>query len=142
MISNKCLECTLARVACIGESSDGSGHVIINIFTVIALVTNVYSFSYIQDVHPGQLAVSRFVGIFLLTIPMIVYYDLNPFGPPALRHLLILRGVAGATSLLLRFFAFHYLPIADASVIIFSIPVFVSIFAWLFLKVCSTLCDA
>lgn len=88
-----------------------------------------------QDIHPGQLAVCRFVGIFVLTIPLIVYHDLNPFGPPELRHLLILRGLAGATSLFLRFVAFHYLPIADASVIIFSIPVFVSIFAWIFLKV-------
>ncbi|KAI2805208.1 hypothetical protein BLOT_004200 [Blomia tropicalis] len=89
---------------------------------------------YLKDIHPGQLAVCRFVGIFVLTIPLIVYHDLNPFGPPELRHLLILRGLAGATSLFLRFVAFHYLPIADASVIIFSIPVFVSIFAWIFLK--------
>ena len=75
------------------------------------------------------------MGIFVLTIPMIVYHDLNPFGPPELRHLLILRGLAGATSLFLRFVAFQNLPIADASVIIFSIPVFVSVFAWIFLKV-------
>ncbi|CAG2175509.1 unnamed protein product, partial [Oppiella nova] len=33
-----------------------------------------------------------------------------------------------------RFSAFRYLPIADASVIIFSVPVFVSLFACIFLK--------
>ncbi|UXI14462.1 hypothetical protein NH340_JMT00405 [Sarcoptes scabiei] len=89
---------------------------------------------YLKNVHPGQLAVSRFCGIFILTIPMIIYYDLDPFGPSELRPLLILRGFAGATSLFLRFVAFHYLPIADASVIIFSMPIFVSIFAWFYLK--------
>lgn len=78
---------------------------------------------------------ARFFGILLLSIPMLVYHDLDPFGPRELRHLLVLRGLAGASSLYLRFHAFHYLPIADASVIVFSIPIFVSIFAWLFLKV-------
>lgn len=81
------------------------------------------------------MAVSRFFGIFILTIPLIVYHDLNPFGPPELRPILIMRGIAGATSLFLRFIAFHYLSIADASVIIFSVPIFVSIFAWFYLKV-------
>lgn len=52
-----------------------------------------------------------------------------------MRIYLILRGIAGATSLLLRFYAFRYLPIADASVIIFSVPVVVSIFACIFLDV-------
>ncbi|KAH7637593.1 hypothetical protein HUG17_8697 [Dermatophagoides farinae] len=89
---------------------------------------------YLKDIHPGQLAVSRFFGIFILTIPLIVYHDLNPFGPPELRPILIMRGIAGATSLFLRFIAFHYLSIADASVIIFSVPIFVSIFAWFYLK--------
>ncbi|KAH9413992.1 hypothetical protein DERP_012369, partial [Dermatophagoides pteronyssinus] len=89
---------------------------------------------YLKDIHPGQLAVSRFFGIFILTIPLIVYHDQNPFGPTELRPILIMRGIAGATSLFLRFIAFHYLSIADASVIIFSVPIFVSIFAWFYLK--------
>ena len=77
----------------------------------------------------------RFIGILLLTLPLVIRNGTNPFGPPELRHFLILRGIAGATSLFLRFYAFRYLPIADASVIIFSVPVFVSLFACIFLKV-------
>ena len=90
---------------------------------------------FFQTIHPGELAVFRFLGILLLTIPLVYKTGQNPFGPSELRHILILRGIAGATSLFLRFFAFRYLPIADASVIIFSVPVFVSIFAKIFLKV-------
>lgn len=88
-----------------------------------------------RRIHPAELAIFRFIGIFVLTLPMVVYSGENPFGPRELRHYLIIRGLAGATSLFLRFCAFRYLPIADASVIIFSVPVFVSIFARLFLNV-------
>ncbi|CAG2113945.1 unnamed protein product [Medioppia subpectinata] len=87
-----------------------------------------------MGIHPGELAVFRFIGILVLTIPLVIRNGSNPFGPPELRHFLLLRGIAGATSLFLRFSAFRYLPIADASVIIFSVPVFVSLFACIFLK--------
>lgn len=40
----------------------------------------------------------------------------------------------GTTGLVLSFYAFRHMPLADASVIIFSTPVFVAIFARLFLK--------
>lgn len=79
------------------------------------------------------MAIFRFLGIFLLSIPLVYNHGYEPFGPPSLRHFLILRGITGATSLFLRFLAFRHLPIADASVIIFSVPVFVSIFACIFL---------
>lgn len=40
----------------------------------------------------------------------------------------------GTTGLMLSFYAFRHMPLADASVIIFSTPVFVAIFARVFLK--------
>lgn len=40
----------------------------------------------------------------------------------------------GTTGLMLSFYAFRHMPLADASVIIFSTPVFVTLFARLFLK--------
>jgi drug/metabolite transporter (DMT)-like permease len=58
----------------------------------------------------------------------------NPFGPSNLRHWLIIRGLAGATSLYFRYWALHYMSIADATVIALSMPVFVCIFARIFLK--------
>ncbi|KAK8785930.1 hypothetical protein V5799_007705 [Amblyomma americanum] len=82
----------------------------------------------------AELAVVRFTGILVLSAPMVVHSREHPLGPPGMRLLLILRGLLGATSLFLRFYAIHYMPIADASVIIFSVPVFVSALAKVFLK--------
>lgn len=89
---------------------------------------------YVSDIKASELAVLRFVGILVFTLPLVIYSREDPFGPRKVRHLLILRGLVGATSLYLRFVAFQNLPIADASVIVFSIPVFVSVLARIFLK--------
>jgi len=62
----------------------------------------------------------------------------------------MLRAFLGTTSLMSQFYALRHMPLADASVIIFSVPVFVAIFARIFLKeecglfhvctICLTLC--
>lgn len=54
--------------------------------------------------------------------------------PKGKRLILLLRCFVGTTGLMLSFYAFRHMPLADASVIIFSTPVFVAIFANLFLK--------
>lgn len=89
---------------------------------------------YAKDLDPGELSVLRFAGILIFTLPVVIYSREEPFGPRKVRHLLIFRGLVGATSLFLRFYAFRHLPIADASVIVFSIPVFVAVMARIFLK--------
>lgn len=92
---------------------------------------------HLTHVHPGQLACFRFLGILLFAIPMVFTANVNPFGPKGnwtIRVYLLLRGFAGASSLLLRYSALRYLPIANATVIILSMPVFVCIFARVFLK--------
>lgn len=66
-------------------------------FTLSAVIVK-----YLHDVHPGQLAVFRYVGILLFTIPMVITAEVNPLGPGNKRHLLIMRGIAGASSLYLR----------------------------------------
>lgn len=89
---------------------------------------------HLDEVHAGQLACFRFLGILLFTIPMIITANVNPFGPPGKRWLLLMRGVAGATALYMRYSALRFLPIANATVIVLSMPVFVCFFAKLFLK--------
>ena len=98
-------------------------------FTLTAVIVQ-----YLKDIHPGEMACFRFLGILLFTIPMIITAEVHPLGPREKRHFLLLRGVAGATSLYLRYSALHYLPIANATVIVLSMPVFVCIFARIFLK--------
>jgi drug/metabolite transporter (DMT)-like permease len=98
-------------------------------FTLTAVIVK-----HLKDIHPGQMACFRFLGILLFTVPMIITAEVYPFGPRNKRHFLLLRGIAGATSLYLRYSALHYLSIANATVIILSMPVFVCIFARIFLK--------
>ena len=107
-----------------------------SIFFVISTVI----VKLLTDLSPSELAIFRFIGILLFSIPVAIRYKLkNPgeslFGPSTLFHIMILRGIMGASSLLLRFYAYRYLPLADASVIVFSVPVFVTFTAWMFLNV-------
>ena len=89
----------------------------------------------VPDIHPVALAAYRFAGILLPSIPIVIYNEQDPF-PKGKRLLLLLRGFLGTTSLMSQFYALRHMPLADASVIIFSVPVFVAIFARIFLKVC------
>lgn len=79
------------------------------------------------------LLVFRFVGVLLPAIPILIYNQQTVF-PKGKRLILVLRCFVGTTGLMLSFYAFRHMPLADASVIIFSTPVFVAIFARLFLK--------
>ncbi|EDV91210.1 solute carrier family 35 member G1 [Drosophila grimshawi] len=85
------------------------------------------------DVNPMELASFRFVGVLLPTIPILIYTR-QPVFPEGKRVILMLRCFMGTTGLMLSFYAFRHMPLADASVIIFSTPVFVAIFARAFLK--------
>lgn len=89
-------------------------------------------FQVLADVSPMELAVFRFVGILLPTLPLLIRRGDPPF-PRGRRLMLMLRGLVGATSLMLQFYAFRHMPLADASVIVFSVPVFVAVFARVFL---------
>lgn len=80
-----------------------------------------------------ELAVFRFIGVLLPAIPILIYKGEHPF-PKDRRLMLLLRSFVGTCGLMLSFYAFRHMPLADASVIVFSVPVFVSIFARIFLK--------
>ncbi|XP_065354653.1 solute carrier family 35 member G1 [Calliphora vicina] len=85
------------------------------------------------DINPMELASFRFIGVLLPAIPIVVYTK-QPVFPEGKRVILLLRCFMGTTGLMLSFYAFRHMPLADASVIIFSTPVFVAIFARVFLK--------
>ncbi|XP_055607778.1 solute carrier family 35 member G1-like [Uranotaenia lowii] len=85
------------------------------------------------EVNPIELATFRFIGVLLPSIPIAIYKE-ESFFPRGKRIILVLRCFVGTTGLMLSFYAFRHMPLADASVIIFSTPVFVAIFARLFLR--------
>lgn len=97
-------------------------------FSLSSLIVKV-----VPDVHPVALATYRFAGILLPSLPIVICRSEDPF-PKGKRWLLLLRAFLGTTSLMSQFYALRHMPLADASVIIFSVPVFVAIFARIFLK--------
>ncbi|CAG2104795.1 unnamed protein product, partial [Medioppia subpectinata] len=108
--------------------------IILSILSAVCFAFSSVIVKYLKDISPSQLAVFRFVGIFVLTIPLVIKNGGHIFGPKEVRHILVLRCISGATSLFLEFYAFRLLPLVDASIITFSIVVFVSMFACVFLK--------
>ncbi|XP_012621670.1 solute carrier family 35 member G1 [Microcebus murinus] len=88
----------------------------------------------VQDVHAVEISAFRCVFQMLIVIPCLIYRKTGFIGPKGQRIFLVLRGVLGSTSMILIYYAFQTMPLADATVITFSTPVFTSIFAWIFLK--------
>lgn len=84
-------------------------------------------------IDPMELAMFRFIGVLLPTIPIVIYTE-KPLFPEGKRILLLLRSLVGTLGLILSFYAFRLMPLADASIIVFSVPVFVAIFARIFLN--------
>lgn len=84
-------------------------------------------------IEPMELAMFRFIGVLLPTIPIVIYTE-KPLFPEGKRLLLVLRSLVGTLGLVLSFYAFRLMPLADASIIVFSVPVFVAFFARIFLK--------
>ncbi|XP_053441154.1 solute carrier family 35 member G1 [Nycticebus coucang] len=88
----------------------------------------------VQDVHAVEISAFRCVFQMLVIIPCLIYRKTGFIGPKDRRIFLVLRGVLGSTAMILIYYAFQTMSLADATVITFSSPVFTSIFAWIFLK--------
>ncbi|XP_074152012.1 solute carrier family 35 member G1 [Sminthopsis crassicaudata] len=88
----------------------------------------------IQDIHSAEISAFRCVFQMLFVIPCLIYKKTGFVGPKGKRIFLFLRGVFGSTAMILLYYAFQLMPIADATVITFTSPVFTSLFAWIYLK--------
>lgn len=88
---------------------------------------------WMTEVDPMALAAYRYLGVLLPAIPIVIYRQEDVF-PKGKRIMLLMRSFTGTVALMLSFYAFRHMPLADASVIVFSVPVFTGIFARMFLK--------
>ncbi|XP_072481711.1 solute carrier family 35 member G1 [Notamacropus eugenii] len=88
----------------------------------------------VQDIHSSEISAFRCVFQMLFVLPFMVYKKTGFWGPKGKRIFLLLRGVFGSTAMILLYYAFQLMPIADATVITFTTPVFTSLFAWIYLK--------
>jgi drug/metabolite transporter (DMT)-like permease len=90
--------------------------------------------AFIPEVHALEVTFARMT-IQLITItPAVLCSKEQFFGNPGDRLMLWLRAMLGTWSMCLMYYAIHHMPLGDASVLHFSSPVFVGIFAFFILK--------
>lgn len=90
----------------------------------------------VHEIHAVQAVFYRSFLQLVLTIPMLIYHGINPLPPrenPRVASLLFGRGAAGSTALCFQFYAFQHMPLSDATVIVFSSPIFTGVLAYCFL---------
>lgn len=87
----------------------------------------------LSDISPGELSCYRFLAIAVYILPLVVY-DRHKIWNRAFLGLFAARAVFESGSIFFRYYCVQTLPLAEANVIIFSSPVFVAIFARIFLK--------
>nr|XP_033796189.1 solute carrier family 35 member G1 [Geotrypetes seraphini] len=93
----------------------------------------------IEDIHSVEISAIRCIFQILFVLPGLIYYKTGFLGPKGQRIFLLLRGFLGSSAMILLYYAVQVMPLADATVISFSSPVFTTIFACIFLKeICST----
>lgn len=84
-------------------------------------------------VDPAALSAFRFAIILVPTLCVAGWRRTSIF-PRGRRRTLLLRSVLGTAGLVTKFYAMRMMPLADASVIVLSVPVFVAVFARVWLK--------
>ncbi|TSK14527.1 Solute carrier family 35 member G1 [Bagarius yarrelli] len=105
-------------------------------FSVAALLVK-----KIEGIHAVEISAIRCVFQMLFVTPAIIYSKTGFLGPRGMRVYLFLRGFLGSTAMILLYYAVLQMPLADATVITFSNPVFTSLLAWIFLKERCTIWD-
>ncbi|XP_054839041.1 solute carrier family 35 member G1-like [Eublepharis macularius] len=99
------------------------------LFSVVSLFLKM-----IEDVHSVEVSAFRCVFQMAFVLPGVIYYKTGFLGPKSKRIFLFFRGLLGSGAMILLYYAFQVMPLADATVITFSSPVFTSLLAWIFLK--------
>uniref|UniRef100_A0A8D3BWA8 Solute carrier family 35 member G1 n=1 Tax=Scophthalmus maximus TaxID=52904 RepID=A0A8D3BWA8_SCOMX len=105
-------------------------------FSIIALLVK-----SIQGVHAIEISAIRCFFQMLFVAPLLIYHKTGFLGPRDQRIFLVLRGFIGSNAMILLYYAVQQMPLADATVIMFSNPVFTSLLAWIFLKEKCTIWD-
>ncbi|XP_049320987.1 solute carrier family 35 member G1 [Astyanax mexicanus] len=95
----------------------------------------------IEGMHAVEISAIRCFFQMLFVIPPMIYYNTGFIGPRGMRIYLFLRGFLGSNAMILLYYAVLQMPLADATVIMFSNPVFTSLLAWIFLKERCTIWD-
>ncbi|NXR35348.1 S35G1 protein, partial [Zosterops hypoxanthus] len=88
----------------------------------------------LEDLHSVEVSAFRCVFQMAFILPGLIYYKTGFLGPKGKRIFLFFRGFLGSIAMVLLYYAYQVMPLADATVITFTSPVFTSLLAWIFLK--------
>ncbi|XP_041697431.1 solute carrier family 35 member G1 isoform X2 [Coregonus clupeaformis] len=104
-------------------------------------VTKALLVKTIDGVHAVEISAIRCFFQMLFVMPMLIYHKTGFLGPRDKRVYLVMRGFLGSNAMILLYYAVQQMPLADATVIMFSNPVFTALLAWIFLKEKCTIWD-
>lgn len=87
----------------------------------------------LQEIPPHEVVFLRSLVQVVFVMPPMIFQRVSPLGEVEHLPCLLVRAVAGTLALCCQFYAFQHLPLADATVIIFTSPIFTGILAFFFL---------
>lgn len=87
----------------------------------------------LREIPPQEVVLFRSFIQIIFILPPMVFNQVPLLGEVRYLPYLCVRGLAGTLALCCQFYAFQHLPLADATVIIFSSPIFTGILAFLLL---------
>lgn len=97
--------------------------VVMNLFAKLCTVLPVF-----------EIGVFRFIIQLVITMPLLIYSNDKIIFSPKIMLFLLLRGFTGTSGMLTRLYAVQNMPLGDATVLMFTTPIFVAIFGRIFLK--------
>ena len=83
----------------------------------------------LHEIPPQEVVFFRSLVQVIFVLPPLIYGEISVVGNAKHLPFLCLRGVAGTLALCCQFYAFQHMPLADATVIVFSSPVFTGVLA-------------
>ncbi|KXJ17776.1 solute carrier family 35 member G1 [Exaiptasia diaphana] len=85
------------------------------------------------EIPPQEVVFFRCLVQFVFLLPPLIYARVPIFGDVHHLPCLFIRALAGTFALCCQFYAFQHMPLADATVIVFSSPIFTGILAYFIL---------
>ena len=103
--------------------------VIFAMFSCIFFAFSSLLVKLLQEIPPQEVVFFRSLVQVIFVLPPLIYSEVPVFGDTKHLPYLCIRGVAGTLALCCQFYAFQHMPLADATVIVFSSPIFTGVLA-------------
>lgn len=103
--------------------------VIFAMFSCIFFAFSSLLVKLLQEIPPQEVVFFRSLVQVVFVLPPLIYSEVPVFGDTKHLPFLCVRGIAGTLALCCQFYAFQHMPLADATVIVFSSSIFTGVLA-------------